>query len=194
MFYTHKFNATATHAFTRSSYTHSLDLHTRSCKLPDASSVHTFQCACDDNAFQINAERSADNWDSGAFWCSTVMSMLRYDGTPIYIYNPYSLATLKLKLEHPTSGQPLDQYLACVAAGTGSCEGPTDNVFIAQQVNALTHGWFYSAFRVSSPLYLPLFRLPSTALPCSYFHALQKQLQSQLKTRGGSLFCLEDEK
>lgn len=63
------------------------------------------------------------------------MAMLQYDGSPIYIYNPFSLAELRAKLEQPLSGQPLDAYLACVAAGNAQCDGPTDPVFIAQQVS-----------------------------------------------------------
>ena len=106
-----------------------------SCKLPDASVVHTFQCACNDTAYSIVPARAADGLPESAFWCTTVMSMLAYDGSQIYVYNPFTLDELRAKLDIPPIGLPLDTYLACVAGGGTQCSGPTDPFFVQQQVS-----------------------------------------------------------
>ena len=69
----------------------------------------------------------------GAFWCSGVLSLLDYDGTVKYVWNPYSLGELKAKLGD------LDVYLECVASkNDGSCTAPSDRVFEAQQIPLLS--------------------------------------------------------
>ena len=69
----------------------------------------------------------------GAFWCSGVLSLLDYDGTVKYVWNPYSLGELKAKLGD------LDVYLECVASkNDGSCTAPSDHVFEAQQIPLLS--------------------------------------------------------
>jgi hypothetical protein len=106
-----------------------------SCKLPDASARHSFQCACGDTPYAIIAARASEDWQNNAFWCSTVMSMLDYDGTQMYVFNPYSLATLRAMVGAPSRGMPLDQYLACVADDQSNCEPPSDAVFETQQIS-----------------------------------------------------------
>ena len=63
------------------------------------------------------------------------MSMLDYDGTQMYVFNPYSLAALRAMVSSPPHGMPLDQYLACVADGQSNCEPPSDPIFEAQQIS-----------------------------------------------------------
>ena len=63
------------------------------------------------------------------------MTMLNYDGTTKYVWNPYSLAELQgfLSREQRPGVSVLDDYLQCVATG-GQCKQPTNDVFKRQQV------------------------------------------------------------
>jgi len=79
--------------------------------------------------------RSVEGLDGQAFWCTTVMSMLAYDGSQVYVYNPFTLAQLRAKLDAPPVDLSLDAYLACVAGGGAQCAGPTDPFFVQQQVS-----------------------------------------------------------
>ena len=47
----------------------------------------------------IPPDRQAETYLDGAFWCSTVMSLLDFDGTVKYVWNPFSLVQLKEKLK-----------------------------------------------------------------------------------------------
>ena len=76
--------------------------------------------------------------------------MLAYDGSPAYIYNPYSLAQLKAKLNNPPSGLALDAYLQCVADGGSTCAPPPDPVVASQQVGRPAPPPPYPASRASS--------------------------------------------
>ena len=105
------------------------------CKLPDQSAKDSFKCACNDWAFQIAATRQPDTWKEQGFWCSTTMTMMNFDGSTKYVYNPYSLSELQaiLAAVQPSGLTLLDEYLKCVADG-GTCNPPSNNVFDRQQV------------------------------------------------------------
>jgi hypothetical protein len=77
-----------------------------------------------------------DTWENQGFWCSTVMSLLNFDGTTKYVWNPYSLEELELFLSTPTAKGTslLHEYLNCVATG-GQCIPPSNVVFDRQQVS-----------------------------------------------------------
>jgi len=77
----------------------------------------------------IPSYRQDETYLDGAFWCSTVMTLLNFDGSVKYVWNPYSLAQLKAKLGS------FDTYLDCVASkNDGSCSSPTDPIFEQQQI------------------------------------------------------------
>lgn len=60
------------------------------------------------------------------------MLMLDFDGTPKYVWNPFSLGQLKEKMVD------FDVYLECVASkNDGSCKAPTDAIFEKQQIPLL---------------------------------------------------------
>jgi hypothetical protein len=64
------------------------------------------------------------------------MTMMNYDGTTKYVYNPYSLRELQAILGaiKPSGLSVLDDYLKCVAEGK-TCPAPTSPVFEDQQVH-----------------------------------------------------------
>lgn len=77
--------------------------------------------------------RQKETYLDGAYWCSTVMTLLNFDGSVKYVWNPYSLAQLKTLLGD------FDGYLECVASkNDGSCTAPTDPVFQKQQIPMIT--------------------------------------------------------
>jgi hypothetical protein len=94
------------------------------------SAKDSFSCACGDKSYR--AVRKETTWQDQGFWCSTVMSMMNWDGTLKYVWNPYSLA----ELESMLSGT-LDTYLRCVATG-GTCVAPTAPIFESQQVSMIS--------------------------------------------------------
>jgi hypothetical protein len=57
-----------------------------------------YKCPCGDEPVSIPDERAAETYLDGAFWCSTVMSLLNFDGSVKYVWNPFSLKQLKTKL------------------------------------------------------------------------------------------------
>ena len=84
----------------------------------------------------IPPERQRETYLDGAFWCSTVMTLLDFDGSVKYIWNPFSLAQLKAKLNSPL---PFDVYLECVASkNDATCIAPTDPIFEKQQIPLLS--------------------------------------------------------
>ena len=84
----------------------------------------------------VPPERQTETYLDGAFWCSTVMTLLDFDGSVKYVWNPFSLAQLKAKLNSP---QPFDVYLECVASkNDGTCVAPTDPIFTKQQISLLS--------------------------------------------------------
>lgn len=99
------------------------------CKLPDQSAKDSFKCACGDTSFGIPPEKQSLTWQNQAFWCSTTMTMMNFDGTTKYVWNPFSLAELQQLL----GGGKLDAYLQCVAGG-GQCTAPSHDIFKLQQV------------------------------------------------------------
>ena len=61
------------------------------------------------------------------------MSLLDFDGSVKYVWNPFSLAQLKVKLGD------LDAYLNCISSNTqGSCTAPSDPIFDQQQIPLLS--------------------------------------------------------
>jgi hypothetical protein len=77
--------------------------------------------------------RQTETYIDGAYWCSTVMLMIDFDGSPKYVWNPFSLAQLKAKMKD------FDAYLECVASkNDGSCVSPTDPIFEKQQIPLLS--------------------------------------------------------
>jgi hypothetical protein len=84
----------------------------------------------------IPPERQAETYLDGAYWCSTVMSLLDFDGTVKYVWNPFSLAQLKTMLNSP---QPFETYLECVASkNDATCVPPTNPIFEKQQIPLLS--------------------------------------------------------
>lgn len=84
---------------------------------------------------QIPEYRQKQTYRDGAYWCSTVMSMLDFDGSVKYVWNPFSLFQLKEMLGD------FDQYLDCVASRNDeSCVamGPKNDVFERQQISLLS--------------------------------------------------------
>ena len=68
------------------------------------------------------------------------MTLMAYDGSTVYVWNPYSLAELKGMLAAPTSSgrSVLDEYLYCVATGSSdTCTPPSTSVFDSQQVQCM---------------------------------------------------------
>jgi hypothetical protein len=92
------------------------------------SAKDSFNCACNDVAFQIVPTRRRDTWQSQGFWCSTTMTMMNYDGATHYVWNPYSLEELEEKLQGK-----LEPYMNCIATGS-TCTPPSTPVFDRQQV------------------------------------------------------------
>ena len=77
--------------------------------------------------------RQHETYLQGAYWCSTVLTMLDFDGTVKYVWNSFSLAQLKAKLGD------FDAYLECIASkNDGSCVSPTDPIFQKQQIPMLS--------------------------------------------------------
>ena len=92
-----------------------------------------YKCPCGDQPVAIPDERLAETYLDGAFWCSTVMSLLNFDGSVKYVWNPFSLQQLKAKLG------AFDTYLECVASkNSGDCVPPTDEIFKKQQIPMLS--------------------------------------------------------
>ena len=92
-----------------------------------------YKCPCGDQPVMIPVNRQAETYLDGAYWCSTVMSLLDFDGSPKYVWNPFSIAQLKSKMTN------FDDYLDCVASkNDGSCTAPTDPIFEKQQVPLLS--------------------------------------------------------
>jgi len=83
----------------------------------------------------VPPERQAESYLDAAYWCSTTMSLLDFDGSVKYVWNPFTLAQLKEKLNTPV---PFDKYLECVASkNDASCVPPTDKIFEQQQISLL---------------------------------------------------------
>ena len=81
---------------------------------------------------QIPEMRQKQTYLDGAYWCSTVMSMLDFDGSVKYVWNPFSLYELKSMLGD------FDAYLVCVAThNDASCVAPKHNIFEEQQISLL---------------------------------------------------------
>ena len=100
------------------------------CKLPDMSAKDSFSCACNDNSYKITESRSVENWQTPAFWCSGTLSLLEYDGSTKYVWNPFSLQELESIINN---GNKFQEYLQCVSTG-GSCTAPSAPIFVQQQV------------------------------------------------------------
>jgi len=100
-----------------------------SCRAPDWTTRVLYKCPCGDQAVAIPDYRQTETYEDGAYWCSTVLSMLNFDGTTKYVWNPYSIAELKSQLGD------FDSYLDCVASkNDGSCVSPTYPIFQQQQI------------------------------------------------------------
>lgn len=92
-----------------------------------------YKCPCGDTPVMVPAYRQTETYLDGAYWCSTVMLMIDFDGSPKYVWNPFSLAQLKGKMAN------FDAYLECVASKNDeSCVGPTDPIFERQQIPLLS--------------------------------------------------------
>ena len=103
------------------------------CRAPDWTTRVLYKCPCGDQPVAIPPHRQMETYLDGAFWCSTVLALLNFDGSPKYVWNPYSLYELKQKLSD------LDTYLDCVAStNDGTCSAPTDPVFQKQQIPLLS--------------------------------------------------------
>jgi hypothetical protein len=94
-----------------------------------------YKCPCGDHPAKIPEYRQRQTYMDGAFWCSTVMAMLNFDGSVKYVWNPFSLHQLKEMLVD------LDAYLECVASkNDASCTSmtPRNDVFERQQISLLS--------------------------------------------------------
>lgn len=94
-----------------------------------------YKCPCGDQPVHIPAYRQVQTYLDGAYWCSTVMSMLDFDGSVKYVWNPFSLSQLKEMLGD------FDVYLECVASkNDASCSTltPRNDVFENQQISLLS--------------------------------------------------------
>ena len=70
------------------------------------------------------------------------MSLLDFDGSVKYVWNPFSLAQLKAKLGD------LDAYLNCIAStAQQGCTAPSDPIFEQQQIPMLSV--FSGVFRIT---------------------------------------------
>tara|TARA_B100001142_G_scaffold188305_1_gene187467 strand:- start:15753 stop:23849 length:8097 start_codon:yes stop_codon:yes gene_type:complete len=89
---------------------------------PFASNIRFMaQCVCGDERYEI-ARHAADKGTEGAaLWCSGILEVLDGTGHVKYIYNPYSFAELKQKLDG-NSNSLLYQYLDCVGQGNSDCK------------------------------------------------------------------------
>jgi hypothetical protein len=73
--------------------------------------------------------RQQETYIDGAFWCSGILQLIGTDSKPLYVWNPYSLAELKIKLGD------FDTYMECMSTvADSSCIAPSDPVFEKQQV------------------------------------------------------------
>jgi len=99
------------------------------------SAKDSFKCACGDAEFKIVQRRRTDTWQTQGFWCSSTLTMMNFDGTTKYVWNPYSLEELEqmLRAAGPSGKPKLDEYMECVATG-GSCAPPSTPIFDRQQV------------------------------------------------------------
>ena len=108
----------------------------RSCRPPDWTTRVLYKCPCGDDPVMVPLERQRQSYLDGAYWCSTTMSLLDFDGSVKYVWNPFTLAQLKEKLNTPV---PFDEYLECVASkNDASCVPPTDRIFEQQQISLLS--------------------------------------------------------
>ena len=108
---------------------------TCSCRAPDFTTRVLYKCPCGDHPVQIPEYRQKQTYNDGAYWCSTVMSMLDFDGSTKYVWNPYSLFQLKEMLGD------FDTYLECVASkNDASCAAitPKNDIFEQQQMSLLS--------------------------------------------------------
>ena len=102
------------------------------------SAKDSFKCACQDSPYRIVASRRADSWQSQGFWCSSTLTMMNFDGTTKYVWNPFSIEELEQVLGAltPSGITRLDEYLMCVATGK-TCTAPSNPVFDRQQVSPM---------------------------------------------------------
>ena len=99
------------------------------------SAKDSFHCSCSDTPYSIVARRQADSWQTQGFWCSSTLTMMNFDGTTKYVWNPYSLAELEsiLGARGSSGNSRLQDYMDCIATG-GTCTPPSNPVFDRQQV------------------------------------------------------------
>lgn len=110
----------------------------RSCRAPDWTTRVMYKCPCGDQPVMIAPERQSETYEKGAYWCSTVMALLDFDGSPKYVWNPFSLKQLKEKLDSSETGT-FEEYLECVASkNDNTCQAPTDSIFERQQIPMLS--------------------------------------------------------
>ena len=88
-----------------------------------------YKCPCGDQPVAIATVRQQETYIQGSYWCSGVLQLIGPDGKALYVFNPYSLAELKIKLGD------FDTYLECMSTvADNSCIAPSDPVFDKQQV------------------------------------------------------------
>ena len=94
-------------------------LDEKHCKLPDITATTISKCACGDYAHRIATERRQQGIRDHAFWCTGVMQILRSDGKPRLVFNPYTLQELL-----DASVGKMDRYLNCIGTQTrfGNCD------------------------------------------------------------------------
>ena len=109
----------------------------RACKLPNYAMRYVLQCACNDDAYRIPSPQRGHDWSHGALWCVGTLSMVLTDGTPAFVYNPYSLDALSDGVQGVTA------YMDCLSVRSSSdCPPPLNEntalaVLVSQGVEPL---------------------------------------------------------
>lgn len=91
-------------------------LDEQDCKLPDLTTNDLGRCACKDKGHRIAADRRSEGVNQMAFWCTGVLQIVRPNGKPQYVFNPYTYEELVEVI-----AVSMDQYLDCLATTQDSC-------------------------------------------------------------------------
>eukprot|EP00960_Hanusia_phi_P014781 437869-Hanusia_phi.AAC.1 len=88
----------------------------QNCKLPDLTTNDLGRCACNDVAHRIAQSRRVEGVNSLSFWCTGVLQIIKPNGKPQYVFNPYTYEELVEVIS-----VSMDKYLECLATTQDSC-------------------------------------------------------------------------
>jgi len=88
----------------------------QNCKLPDLTATDLGKCACNDKGHKIVSGRRSEGVNQMAFWCTGVLQIIKSNGKPKYIFNPYTYDELSKVMS-----VSMDDYLSCLATQKTSC-------------------------------------------------------------------------